>query len=51
MIVGGGWVGRSPYSFSGLNHLDHFKTEILFKELQNKLLFKTNLDEELQPRL
>ena len=35
-----GWVGRWPYSFSVLNHAYHYETEILFRYLQNKLLYK-----------
>ena len=34
------WVGRWPYSFSVLKHAYDHKTEILFRNLQNKLLFK-----------
>ena len=35
----GGWVVRWPYSFSVLNHIYHSKTKILFRDLQNKLLY------------
>ena len=30
----------SPYSFYRLQHLDHFITEILFRDLENKLFNK-----------
>ena len=34
------WVGIWPYSFSVLTRAYDLKTEILFRDLQNKLLFK-----------
>ena len=33
-----GWDGSWPYGFYGLKHLDHFKTEILFRNLYIYLL-------------
>ena len=48
-----GWVGRWPYSFYGLMHLDHFKTQILFRDLQNRhflqKLFSTRSSNPLSP--
>ena len=40
-----------PIYFTVLKHLYHFKTEILFKDLQNNFYTKTILYKELGPPL
>ena len=47
-ILVGMFVG-DPIGFTVLKHVYHFKTEILFKDLQNNFYKKAVSDEELRP--